>query len=285
MQWIYDILAIPLGYVMRFCYAIIPNYAGALLLITILTRLIMIPSTIKQQKSSAKMARIQPKIRAIQEKYRDDRDKMNEELQKVYSEENYSPYSGCLPLLIQMPVFFGLIGVIYKPLTYLLQLDSGLIAQATKAIGGVVSATNISNMAELYVLKYADMGFIKSIFPNGFDLKLTFFGLDLTQTPSLSNFNWLLIIPLLTGVTQFLSTVIAQKQSGQKVNFAMSITMPLISVWFTFMYPAAVGLYWFYSALIATIQSWLIRKFYNPNRSIARNLVSKANKRRSKFAQ
>lgn len=283
MQWLYDILAIPLGYVMRFCYAIIPNYAGALLLITILTRLIMVPSTIKQQKSSAKMARVQAKTRAIQEKYRDDRDKMNEELQKIYAEENYSPYSGCLPLLIQMPVFFGLIGVIYKPLTYLLQLDSGLIAQATKAIGGVV--VNASNMAELYVLKYADMGFIKSIFPNGFDLDLTFFGLDLTQTPSLSEFNWLLIIPILTGVTQFLSTVITQKQSGQKVNFAMAISMPLISVWFTFMFPAAVGLYWFYSALIAAVQSWLIHKFYNPNRAAARSLVSKANKRRSKFAQ
>lgn len=283
MQWLYDILAIPLGYVMRFCYAIIPNYAGALLLITILTRLIMVPSTIKQQKSSAKMARIQTKTKAIQEKYRDDREKMNDELQKLYAEENYSPYSGCLPLLIQMPVFFGLIGVIYKPLTYLLQLDSGLIAQATKAIGGVV--VNASNMAELYVLKYADMGFIKSIFPNGFDINLSFFGLDLTQTPSLSNPSWLLIIPILTGVAQFLSSVITQIQSGQKVNFVMSISMPLISVWFTFMFPAAVGLYWFYSALIATIQSWLIRKFYNPYRSTARNLVSKASKRTSKFAQ
>lgn len=283
MQWLYDLLAIPLGYIMRFCYAIIPNYAGALLLITIITRLIMIPTTINQQKSTAKMARLQPKLKAIQEKYRDDREKMNEELQKVYTEENYNPTSGCLPLLIQMPVFFGLIGVIYKPLTFLLRLDSGLISQATQAINGVM--VNASNMAELYVLKYADMGFINSIFPNGFDLDLNLFGLDLTQTPSLSEFNWLLIIPIITGVTQFLSMLITQIQSGQKPNLAMTLAMPLVSVWFTFMFPAAVGLYWFYSALIAAIQSWLIHKFYHPNVVLARTLVSKAKKRNAKFAQ
>ncbi len=283
MQWLIDILAIPLGFIMRICYMIIPNYAAALLLMTILTRLLMVPMTIKQQNTSAKMAGIQSKIRAAQEKYKNDRDKLNEEMQRIYAEENYSPTAGCLPMLIQLPIFFGIVGVIYKPLTYLLQLDPAKISAATEAVKGIVN-TNNTNMLELYVIQHQNTEAIRAIFPNGIDFDLNLFGfIDLSQTPSISHFTWLWLIPIAAGVAQFFSMYLSMKFSGQKPNIIMSLLFPVVSVWLAFTFPGAVGLYWVYTALIAILQSWLINKFYHPSLIIARGLISAADKRRAKF--
>ncbi|MBR6408539.1 MAG: YidC/Oxa1 family membrane protein insertase [Clostridia bacterium] len=285
MDFISNLLAIPIGFVMRLFYTIIPNYAIVLLLITIVTRLFMIPSTLKQQKSGAKLARVQPKIREIQETYKNNREKMNQEIQKVYAEEGYNPMSGCLPLLITWPIFFGLIGVIYRPLTFLLGLNSNLITQASAAAEGVVmnSPAGLSRMLELYVVRFQDRSFITQFFPNGTGLNLRLFGLDLSQTPDLSHFSALWLIPLLAGVSQLLMFLITQKTTGQKSGMAMGIVFPLISVWMTFSFPAAVGLYWFYSALVAGVQSLLIRKFYNPSASEAKSLLNAAKRRSQKF--
>lgn len=284
MNWITDILAIPIGIVMRIFYGWIPNYAVALLLITIVTRLFMIPSTIKQQKSGAKMAALQPKIREIQDRYKNNREKMNEEIQKVYASEGYNPMSGCLPMLITWPIFFGLIGVIYRPLTYLLNLDPALVNEACAAVEGVTLNPNAGRMLELYVVQYQDLSFIKDIFPNGTGLDLTFFGLDLSKTPDINNFSALWIIPILAGVTQFFTFLGTMKSSGQSGGLMMGILFPLITVMMSFSFPGAVGLYWVYSALVAAIQSFILRKYYNPNAIIVRNLFSAEKRRRQKFS-
>lgn len=107
------------GYILYGCYKVMfSNFGLAIVLFTILTRLIMFPMTINQQKSTAKMQRLQPRIQEIQNRYKNDKDKMNNELMALYQKENYNPSSGCLPMLIQFPIFMGLYYALRAPLTH-----------------------------------------------------------------------------------------------------------------------------------------------------------------------
>ncbi len=107
------------GYLLFGCYKVMfSNFGLAIILFTVLTRLLMFPMTINQQKSTAKMQRLQPRIKEIQDRYRNDKEKMNNELMALYQKENYNPSSGCLPMLIQFPIFMGLYYALRSPLTH-----------------------------------------------------------------------------------------------------------------------------------------------------------------------
>ncbi len=112
-------MAIAMGWVMKFLYDIINNYGITIIVLTVIVRALLIPLYGKQQKSMAKMTELQPKINEIQQRYANDREKMNEKLNEVYAEAGSSPLSGCLPLVIQMPIIMGLYTLLRSPLDYL----------------------------------------------------------------------------------------------------------------------------------------------------------------------
>lgn len=127
MNFLETIISTPLGYVMEFCYMIVRSFPLALFIFTILTRLLLFPLNIKQQRSMVKSSAMQGKVKEIQQKYASDKQRQTEELQKLYAEEKMNPLSGCLPLLIQLPIMYGLFFVIYKPLTYILHVPQEII--------------------------------------------------------------------------------------------------------------------------------------------------------------
>lgn len=100
-------------------YAVVRSYGLAIILLTLLVRLLLLPLSIKQTRSMRAMQRIQPEIKKIQQKYKGNRQKMNEELMKLYQEHQVNPFGGCLPLLLQLPVLFGLFYVLRTPLRYM----------------------------------------------------------------------------------------------------------------------------------------------------------------------
>ena len=132
-----NILGYPLGLIMRLLYNILHSYGWSLILFTLLVRLVLVPLSIKQQKSSAKMAAIQPQMQEIQKMYAKNQTKMNEELQKLYQREKYNPSGGCLPMLITLLVLFGLIDVIYNPMQHILGISADVITQATEIMKGL----------------------------------------------------------------------------------------------------------------------------------------------------
>src|SRR5688500_18740205 len=103
-----------LGAVLSFFYDIIPSYGVAIILLTVFVRVILLPLTIKQTRSMKQMQEIQPKVKELQRKYKGNRQKLNEELMKLYKEHQVNPLGGCLPLLLQLPVFFALYQVLTK---------------------------------------------------------------------------------------------------------------------------------------------------------------------------
>ena len=112
-------LAKIIGYVMQFIYGLVNNYGISIILLTLLVRLCLLPLYHRQNKYTAAMADLQPKINDIQTKYAADRNTMNEKLNEVYQEAGISPLSGCLPLIIQMPIILGLFALLRNPLTYM----------------------------------------------------------------------------------------------------------------------------------------------------------------------
>lgn len=130
----FKIIAIPFGWIMRGCYMLLKNYGLALLLFTVIIKLVMLPSSIKQQKSSARMARLAPKREQIMKKYANNREKQNEAMMELYNQEGVSPTGGCGTMIITYIILFAIIEVVYAPLTYISGLPNDKVNAATNTL-------------------------------------------------------------------------------------------------------------------------------------------------------
>ena len=243
------ILGVPLGYVMEWIYNLIPNYGWDIIIFTIVIRLLSIPLQLNQQKSMAKMSAFQPMIADIQKKYKDKPEKQQEELLKLQQEFGYKPTAGCMPMLVNFLVMFGVIEVVYRPLQRIFHIG----AEAITAAGDAMTADQLNTITE-------------------FGQHMDFFGIDLTRVPqySLAADNLpLLIFPILAVVTMFISTHISMKASGQEMQGSMKLTMymmPLMYVFFCFTVPCAFSLYYVISNIVMTVQTQVMRKIYDPEK-------------------
>ena len=283
MQFIMKIFGWPLGFVMLGCYLITGNnYALAITVFTLITKLALLPLSIKQQKEQAKMAVFQPKLKRIQEKYGNNRERYNEEIQKLYTEEGYNPMSGCLPSLIQFPILFGVIDVVYKPIYHIFRVSNAVIeemmAVASQA-GHAFEAHSYYNQIKLLNIIQEETelfhAFDQEVIAKIAEFDMTLFGLDLGVVPQFSltyegGFNWYLVLPILCGVFQLAMTFYMQKSNPQQQGAgAMNIMlymMPLMSVYIGFIVPAAAGFYWTLSAVAQFIQSFFFNVFLNPKK-------------------
>lgn len=130
-------LAVPLGYIMKACYALVHNYGLALLIFTIFTRVITLPLQIKQQKGTARMSLVQPELEKIKKKYANNKEKLNEETMNIYSKHGVNPMASCLPMLVTMVILFSMIPVIYGPLTYVSNLNKEEIKENNSLISNL----------------------------------------------------------------------------------------------------------------------------------------------------
>ena len=284
MQFIMKIFGWPLGFLMLGCYMITGNnYALAITVFTFATKLALLPLSIKQQKEQAKMAIFQPKLKRIQEKYGNNKERYNEEIQKLYTEEGYNPMSGCLPSLIQFPILFGVIDVVYKPIYHIFRVSNAVInemMEVASAAGHAFEAHSYYNQIKLLKIIQDETelfhSFDQEIITKIAEFDMTLFGLDLGIVPQFKltyegGFNWYLLIPILCGLFQLGMTFYMQKAnpSQQQGGGAMNImlyTMPLMSVYIGFVVPAAAGFYWTLSAVAQFIQSFFFNIFLNPKK-------------------
>ncbi|MBC8570645.1 YidC/Oxa1 family membrane protein insertase [Zongyangia hominis] len=281
MNFLYSIFGVPLGYILWACYAVVKNYGVALIIFTLLTKLLLLPLSIKQQKSTVKMALFQPKIAELQKKYGNNKQKYQEELMALYEKEHYSPTAGCLPMLIQLPILFGLIDVIYRPLTHILHLSGDVITSLTtiaqgtgQAISSYSPQISILNIFHTNPQAFASVG--AEITDKLSSVSLNFLGINLGSQPTWA-FNVLILIPILSGLTALLSSIIMMRanapmtegQAGSGMTKGMMFIMPIFSVIIAFQVPAGVGLYWILSNILQTIQSLILNKIYNPREMIA----------------
>ncbi len=297
-----DLFAYAFGWIMRLCYQFFNNYGVALIVFTLVTKLLTLPLSIKQQKNSAKMAYFKPKMDAIQKKYQNNREKMSEEMQKLYQEEGYSPYSGCLSMLITLPVLFGVIGVVYRPLTHILRFAKdtveGLAAIADPLIANadklkaypdlrILSALNGENAAE-FIEKATAYNAEAAEMLQGFDV--TFLGIDFSAIPTMTS--WLVLIPVFAavmgGLTSWLSSYLMKTPNGDNPmggsGKIMLLAMPVMTFFFALRLPAGIGFYWIVSNIFSMLQSLLLAKFYNPKK-LAEEVARQQEEKKAKAKQ
>ena len=266
-----DFIAVPFGYVMRFIYELVGNYGLSIILFTLLTQLLMLPITWKQKKGMMDMQRLQPKMLELQKRYANNREKYAQEVQKLYDQEGISPFSGCLPMLITLPIMMGLYYVVAQPLRYFMGLsveEVATLADALGVTGGSAYTQQIAVAGELY--QHFDE--VQGLVPGLMKVNFNFLGLNLASTPSFRDFGLLWIIPILSGATAFLqSYVMRLMQRRQGVvqdaatgasNTMMNVMMPAMSIYFGFILPAGLGVYWIARNVFSIVQELLLTPYF-----------------------
>lgn len=313
MESIFDILLIPMGFILRIAYSLTDNYLLAIMLFTLVMEIILSPLGIKQQKNQVKQASLAPKAAAIRKKYAGRTDqatqqKMQNEMMEMYQRENFNPAGGCGTLLIQFPIIIALFQVVTNPLRYICNMPTVEINALTTQLADVLPAT--SHYPQYNLINYLNSTDVSQYYTYAESLEhvvlpdFTIGPLDLSQTPSFDTPNWLLLIPVITFVVMIASQKIMQmftyqtpENEAAQNNISMKImtwTMPLISVYFEFQMPAVIGVYWIFRNILSTLERILfsklipIPKFTEEDFKEAErqaNLSNKQKKREKKFVR
>lgn len=282
LDWLYELLGTMLY---GFSYIFGNKYVFGLLLYALLFKVLFLPFTIKQQKNQIKSANLAPKVALIRAKYkgRNDRvtqQKMQQEIMELQQREGYSPFSGCLPLLLQMPIIIFLYNVIRNPLSYVCRIPENIINALYKiyaidaAQGGEIALTAKLSAENIDVVNGTIMiegqsspvaiGAVREL-PD-----LTLFGLDLGAIPEVISL--LAIIPILVAVSQWFTMWITKKINGNPMAITaadqenqmsfkmMDLMMPAMTLWFAFIMPALLGVYWIYQSVLSILQTLILSK-------------------------
>ncbi len=282
-------------------YDLVANYGLAIILFTIIVKLILLPLQIKSQKAMKRQQKVQPIIAELQKKYANDQQRLQQEMMKVYKENNVSLSGGCLPLLIQFPILIGLYRVIQQPITYIkgINLLDAANAENVKlvmaevaekfpaAIGNLASATveQINKVYQIQLSTWANLlGKAEEL---SWDINFNFLGLDLSGIPSSSlapilsgNFSdigtvLLILIPALAIFTTWLSmkysqsltaapqTAQGEDNPAQSMTKSMSLMMPIMTGIFTFTLPSGMGIYWIISNIAQMAQQFILTKYFD----------------------
>lgn len=239
---IFDLIAIPLGYILHFIYSIFGNYFVSIFLFTLLVRAAMFPLSLKSQKAQAERAKLAPRLERLQKKYAQDPKKLQEKQMELYEKNGVSMTGGCLPMAVQFIILFGIISAIYKPLTHLIQMPSEVISTSISAVTLDKDEKDPNKFSENELKGYyGELKMLSKLEENEVDIKkniealdksvlkdktaqqyiddmknvnkkFTIFGQSMLKNPGeggFGNINILWLIPLLSGLTALASAVIS----------------------------------------------------------------------------
>lgn len=261
------------GYLLNFLYNLLNNYGLAIIIFSILVKLILLPLTIKQQKTMEKTTKMQDELKSLQFKYKNDQEKLNKEMMDMYKRENMSPFSGCLSSIVQLILILAVFYLVRSPLTYMKKIDVNVISEYTNKL------ETKTNYPEVQIIK--EFGNENE----AFNINMDFLGLDLSSVPStnLSDFKTL-IIPFLYVISSVVSTKItmnmqtkkandekenkngeeqeeSMEEMMQSTNKTMSYMMPLMAFSISLVAPLGLALYWLMSNVLMIIERIFINKF------------------------
>ena len=289
-----DLIRVPFGYLLDWLYTFTNNYGLALILFSLIVKLVLLPMSVKSKKSMLKMSRLSPQVKALEAKYGDDKQKYQLAVQQMYKEEGVSMGGGCLwsfiPLIILLPLYY----VIREPITYMMHNSRSI----SEAIVAFIQASGENLGKNSYYAQLAAAGHIGDYMEELKSLAVTananlqamnfqFLGIDLAGIPSFRFWEcegWgeigLFLIPVVSAGLQAASMWISQKMNNQvatnadgeqdtdaakaanQPNATMMLMMPLMSLWIGFSMPAAISIYWIAQAVFGAVQDYFLTKHY-----------------------
>ena len=271
MDWLCHIF----GYLLNYIYTFVKNYGLALIIFSLITKIIMIPLSIKQHKTLKKSGKIQKELREIQDKYSNDQERLAQETMSLYKRENMSPFSGCLSSILQIVLLLAMFFLVRDPLTYMLKVPQEKISEYENMINTKSAYSEIEVIKEAKTNENIDV-----------DLNMDFLGIDLSNV-LISDFNnWTTyIIPILYVSSSILSiklnSMTTQGKKDKKenknekdkdkddeenpmeqMNKSMRLMMPIMSVMIAVAVPLGLALYWLTNNILMIIEKLVLNKVY-----------------------
>lgn len=290
-------ICIPFAWLLRVLYELTMSYGWALVLFTVVIKLVLLPFQIKSKKSMMRMSRFQPMIKEIQTRYKNNQVKMNEEMQRLYAEEGINPMSGCLWSFLPFPILIALYSIIRQPITRFMMLT-------TTAMQGVIDAVETAgfDLSAIAMVKdgvvsmkdgltqlqpYGQIALVKAAqelgvtLPDGWiNMDFSFLGMDLTLIPkdALGQIGTgglavigVLLIPVISGALSFWQSKVtmagnpAAADPGDptaRSTRMMMWMMPVMSLWIGFTLPASLGVYWIANSILMLVQEKALNKYF-----------------------
>lgn len=294
MDAVFSFIGTILGYGMWACYSVLKDYGMAIVVFTLFTKVILLPIALWVQKNSIKMVRMKPQLDALRYQHIDDKDAYMDAQAALYKKEKYSPMAGVYPLLLQIPLIFGLIDVIYKPLKHLLHIPTDIIDAFVEKTAEILGTTELGSSPQLKVVELLgdnsnvdqfmqlqqELGDVDvaGVIDQIQNVSMDFFGINLAAIPSFA-LDILLLVPIFAGLSALLMCYIQNKINVLQIEqnalsqWGMTIFMIAFSTYFAFLVPAGVGIYWIFGNLFSILSMYAVNWIYNPKKYIDYNTL------------
>lgn len=279
------------GYILNYIYNFIGNYGWAIIIFSILVKILMSPISIKQQKTVKKTAKIQQKMKEIQLKYKGNQEKLNEATIELYKSENMSPFSGCLSAIVQIVLLFSVFYLVRSPLTYMKKVDTDVINKYSTIIQeNELSAK--SNYPEIDIIREIDsiknlkkdvqeenseekidLSEINDEELDNMNINMEFLGLNLAQVPTKSSDWKAYIIPFLYVIISIVSMKMTTMNTNKnendeefdavaQMNKNMTYTFPIMYLAVALIAPLGLALYWLMNSLLMIVERLILNKLF-----------------------
>lgn len=293
-------ICIPFAWLTRMFYSLTGSYGVAIILFTLVVKLVILPFQLKSKKSMMRMNRMQGKIKDIQTRFANNKERQQQEMADLYAREGINPMGGCLWSFIPLPILIALYYIIRTPLRYFMNLSETVIAEIRTLAEslGYVAATegNAAAYEQIYLSKFIHEHWenFAGKFDGLLDVNYQFLGLDLAETASnvMGQFphgGWavwgLLLLPFIAAALQLVMSIASMKASSNTMNGSnkmMLYLFPLMTIWMGFMFPAALCLYWIVNSAFSAVQELLLNKVFA--KALDREETEKEREKREKRA-
>lgn len=280
------------GYILKWIYLLVKNYGLAIIIFSVLVKIVMLPISIRQQKTMKKNEKIQKELKILQIKHKGNPERLNQETMKLYKRENVNPFGGCFTIIIQFILLISMFYLVKSPLTYMQKIDSNVIENEIVEIKKVNGEDSISQgYPEMSVIKYLKQN---NDTENQMYINMDFLGLDLSKVPQENFGDWkVFVIPVLYVISSILSIKMTTNMTNKKkeekeknkeekallteenkaemdqeemtaqMNKSMSLMMPILSVSVSLIAPLGLALYWLINNIIMMIERLMLNKLFS----------------------
>lgn len=279
------------GYILKWIYLLVKNYGLAIIIFSVLVKIVMLPISIKQQKTMKKNEKIQKELKILQIKHKGNPERLNQETMELYKRENVNPFGGCFTIIIQFILLISMFYLVKSPLTYMQKIDNNVIENEIIEIKKENGEESISKgYPEMSVIKYLKQN---NDTENQMYINMDFLGLDLSKVPQENFGDWkVFVIPVLYVISSILSIKMSTNMTNKKkeekekkeekallteenkaemdqeemtsqMNKSMSLMMPILSVSVSLIAPLGLALYWLINNIIMMIERLMLNKLFS----------------------
>lgn len=276
------------GYILEWIYLLVKNYGLEIIIFSVLVKIVMLPISIRQQKTMKKNEKIQKELKILQIKHKGNPERLNQETMELYKRENVNPFGGCFTIIIQFILLISMFYLVKSPLTYMQKIDNNVIENEIVEIKKVNGEESISQgYPEMSVIKYLKQN---NDTENQMYINMDFLGLDLSKVPQENFGDWkVFVIPVLYVISSILSIKLTtnmtnkkkekneekallteenkaemdQEEMAAQMNKSMSLMMPILSVSVSLIAPLGLALYWLINNIIMMIERLMLNKLFS----------------------